>query len=125
MGTSLRVTPMGATVYAASPRHSLQTVAGTPVADASFGDRIRSMTPSIVTICAKTMPRLAHVARCSSSAGTPFISLVAVPSLRKRTRKSRCAASLAVASQQMFVAMPEMMTVSIPRDLRIVSRSVP
>ena len=33
------------------------------------------------------------MARWRSSAGTPFISLVAVPSLRKKTRKSCCAAS--------------------------------
>jgi hypothetical protein len=62
------------------------------------------ITSSTVAIWANTMPRLAQVARCSSAAGTPFISFVAVPSLRKTTRKSRCAASRAVVSQQMFVA---------------------
>jgi hypothetical protein len=58
------------------------------------------MSWSTVEIWAKTIPRLASVARWRSSAGTPFISLVAAPSLRKKTRKSCCAASRAVVSQQ-------------------------
>jgi membrane protease YdiL (CAAX protease family) len=61
--------------------------------------RIFSIIWSTVTIWAKTIPRLAQVARCRSAAGTPFISLFAVPSLRKNTLKSRWAASRAVVSQ--------------------------
>ena len=44
------------------------------------------------------------------------MSNVAVPSLRKSTRKSRTVASRAVVSQQTLVAMPVTMIVSIPRE---------
>src|SRR5215469_4037803 len=53
------------------------------------------------------------------------MSLVAVPSLRKTTRKSCWAASRAVVSQQMLVAMPLMITASVPRSRSCRARSVP
>jgi hypothetical protein len=68
---------------------------------------------------------MTQVALCSSAAEIVPMSKVAVPSLRKNMPKSRTAASRAVASQQTFVAIPVMMTASMPRERRISSRSVP
>jgi hypothetical protein len=46
--------------------------------------RILLITSPTVSTCAKTMPRLAQIARSSSSAATPSMSLVAVPSMQPR-----------------------------------------
>ncbi len=79
---------------------------------------------STVSTWANKKPRVARVAFCSSATEAPGRSPVAVPSLRKRTRKSRATASRAVVSQQTLVANPLMITESIPRERRISSRSV-
>ena len=50
---------------------------------------------------------------------------VDVPSLRKKTRKSRTLASRAVVSQHTLVAMPLTTMVSMPRPRSTISRSVP
>jgi hypothetical protein len=60
----------------------------------------------------------------SRSRATSFMSPVEVPSLRKKTRKSRTAASRALVSAQTMVVRPEMITLSMPRERKMSSRSV-
>lgn len=79
---------------------------------------------------AKPNAMTAHAARCSSAAVTgpsppSGRSKLAVPSLRNSTRNSRAAASRAVVSTQKLVLTPPMMSVSMPRERRMTSRSVP
>jgi hypothetical protein len=83
-----------------------------------------SIISSTVNTCAKANPSTAQVARCNSPCGTPPMSEAAVPSLRKKTRKSRTQASRAVMCAHTLLAMPVTITLSLPRARRMSSRSV-